>query len=203
MYKVKYDSIEMIGLSGVGKTTLFYNVGDSLFKNLGRYSTVHPVKPSKAMFIFETLVLIVRVVVSYGFFRSLSNLRSLNYINLFMKLGYRVASIKMRGLNGLVYLRDSGILMPLISAVIDDRLKIDEILLVKILSNIPLPKYVYCVTDSPINIYRRFIVREKRLGNNIEGYILSDFENANNFVFKLIEILKNMNVNVVVMNKDD
>jgi hypothetical protein len=198
---MRYDSIEMIGLSGVGKTTMFYNLGDTLFQDLGKYSTVHPVTPPN--FFFETLLLLVKTVISFEFLRSLFSLKLLNYFSLIMKLGYRASAIKMRDLNGLVYLRDSGVLMPLISSVIDDKLKIDNALLYKILSNLPLPKYVYCVSDSPVNIYSRFVAREKKLGNNIENYFLSDFENANNFVVKLVEILRNMGISVVVINKND
>ena len=199
---MKYESIEMIGLSGVGKTTMFYNLGDALFQDLGIYSTVHPINPSKIDFFFETTLLTIKTIISFSFLRSLFDLKLLDYISLLMKLGYRIASIKMRDLNSLVYLRDSGVLMPLISAVIDDKLQINKGLLYKILSNIPLPKYVYCVYDSPDSIYNRFITREKELGNKIENYALSDFENANNFFFELVEMLKNMRVNVVVINKN-
>ena len=114
----------------------------------------------------------------------------MNLTNLYMKLGYRIASIKMRNLSGLVYLRDSGVLMPLLSSVIDDRLRIDNTLLFEILSNAPLPKHVYCMIDSPNNIYNRFISREKKLGNDIKNYSLSDFQNANTFLFELIKILR-------------
>jgi GTPase SAR1 family protein len=200
---MRHDSIEIIGLSGVGKTTLFYSLGGALFHNLDNYSTVHPIKPSKIRFFFETLKLITKVAISFGFVRFFHILRLKGYIGLFMKLGYRIASIKARGLRGLVYLRDSGVLMPLLSSVIDDRIKIDDVLLLKILSDIPLPKYVYCITDSPNNIYNRFIDREKSLGNNVEGYVLSDFINADTFLFALIKILKNMGTSVVVIKNNN
>jgi hypothetical protein len=120
-----------------------------------------------------------------------------------MKLGYRIAGIKMRDLNGSVYLRDSGVLMPLISAVIDDRISPDDALLFQILNIIPLPKYVYCMVDSPVDIYNRFIYREKKLKKDIKGYALSDFEGANIFLFSLVERLKDMNVNVVIIENKD
>ena len=198
---MKYDSIELIGLSGVGKTTLYNNSECNLFKNLNGYSVVHPLKPYKISFFFETFVLIVKILISTGLFRSLFIFRSKNYIDLFLKLGYRIAGIKNRNLNGLVYLRDSGVLMPLISSVIDDRLKIDDTLLLKILINLPLPKYVYCIMDSPDDIYSRFITREKKIGNDVNGYTVTDFKNANIFLSLLIEKLKSIGVNVVVLNK--
>ncbi len=200
MHKVRYNSIEMIGLSGVGKTTLFHNTDSTIFKDLFEHSSVHPIKPSKISFFFETLVLIVKVVIGVVFSISLSSFLSRNHINLYMKLGYRIASIKMRNLSGLVYLRDSGVLMPLLSSVIDDRLRIDNTLLFEILSNAPLPKHVYCMIDSPNNIYNRFISREKKLGNDIKNYSLSDFQNANTFLFELIKILRKKSVNVTVIN---
>ncbi len=92
--------------------------------------------------------------------------------------------------------------MPLISSVIDDRLKIDDTLLLKILINLPLPKYVYCIMDSPDDIYSRFITREKKIGNDVNGYTVTDFKNANIFLSLLIEKLKSIGVNVVVLNKE-
>ena len=198
---MEFSSIEMIGLSGVGKTTLFYNMEDNLFEKMDEYYTVHPVKPHKLIFFFETLKLIIRFIFSFGFFKSLCVLRSKKNISLFIKLGYRISGIKDRNLSGLVYLRDSGVLMPLLSSVIDDRIKIDNTMLFKILINIPLPKYVYCVVDSPDNIYDRFISRERKLGNDVKGYTISDFKNANTFLFRLINLLKDVNVNVTVISK--
>jgi GTPase SAR1 family protein len=192
----------MIGLSGVGKTTLFYSMGNTLFQDLGCYRTVHPLKPSKLRFLFETIKLITKITISYGFFQSFIFLKSNIYIQMFMKLGYRISSMKIRSLSGLVYLRDSGVLMPLISSVIDDRLKIDDTLLLKILINLPLPKYVYCIMDSPDDIYSRFITREKKIGNDVNGYTVTDFKNANIFLSLLIEKLKSIGVNVVVLNKE-
>ena len=84
----------------------------------------------------------------------------------------------------------------------NDRLKIDDTLLLKILINLPLPKYVYCIMDSPDDIYSRFITREKKIGNDVNGYTVTDFKNANIFLSLLIEKLKSIGVNVVVLNKE-
>ena len=198
---MRYNAIEMIGLSGVGKTTMFHNLGDSLFQNIGKYSTVNPIKPPKIYYFYETFLLTVKVITGLGFIQSLPVLRSTHYVRLFLKLGYRIASIKIRNLSGLVYLRDSGVLMPLLSAVIDDRLKLNNTLLFQSLNNIPLPKHVYCIVDSPTDIYSRFIAREKKIGNDVNGYTVTDFKNANIFLSLLIEKLKSIGVNVVVLNK--
>ena len=116
-----------------------------------------------------------------------------------MKLGYRIAGIKTRNLKGLVYLRDSGVLMPLISAVIDDKIDPNDALLFHFLNVIPVPEYVYCMIDTPVDIYNRFIYREKNLKKYTKGHTLSDFKNANIFLLLLVKKLKNMNVNIVII----
>ncbi|MEK9652311.1 MAG: hypothetical protein VW437_00930 [Betaproteobacteria bacterium] len=187
--------IEMIGLSGVGKTTILSSPLSPLNKNC---VICEPVRPSRLSHVFHFFYLFVGVVLSSPV-SAVHVVKKREWIRLLLKLAYRVAGIKRRQISSkeVVFLRDSGVLMPIVSSILDDRLNISCYPIKKLLGLLPLPETVFFILDkSDDAVYERFIRRESIKGRDLSSYSPAIFSTASIFLFELADVLERLNINV-------
>jgi len=105
--------------------------------------------------------------------------------------------------DSIVYvIEDSGVLMPIISSVIEDDILWDKINLITLLDVIKLPDYCIVVSIRPDKAYNRFIFRQQTEGMNTAVPVIGDrhrvdsvpeskFTNAGRYINKLKYYLNN------------
>jgi hypothetical protein len=190
---MKFRYIEMVGLSGVGKTTLISGDASPLRNDV---IIMRPIIPSHISVIYHLLLLILKMII-------LSPVRGVHTILLrewrllLLKLAYRIAGIKERerAVGYEVFLKDSGILMPIVSSIIDDKLDYNNYPLNKLLECLPLPSFVYYLRDPDCaSVYKRFVARESIKMKDLSSYSVESFIEATGFINKMLLLLKDMNI---------
>lgn len=164
--KVSNNSIEVFGLCGAGKSTH----SNLLFETLVQQSPDQklalcpPVEPNGIDTILSALSIIRKAIVTNPSITIKALLKPQGRW-LFLKLGYRTAGLRLRGdLKGKLLI-DSGNLQPLISFFVEydhDMIEIGIRNLLKILS---LPSFIIYFHVSPETAMKRYVTREKKLGN--------------------------------------
>jgi thymidylate kinase len=199
--------VELIGLSGSGKTTIlkkcFSRVGDVQKTHMN--VRVVKLKRSNIVIQFVTFIFISIKI----FLRSPTTLYYLIFnkfgIGLLFKLSYR-GSMNRNSINSkdstIYIIEDSGVLMPIISSVIEDDILWNKINLTALLDVIKIPDYCIVVNITPDKAYNRFIFRQQTKSMNTAIPVIGDrhrvdsvsgykFANAERYIHRLKYYLEN------------
>ncbi len=198
--------VELVGLSGSGKTTILRRcfLTNGITQKL--HTDVKVVKLKKP-YIFTQLAAFV-IIIFKIFVKSpltLYYLMSNKFgIGLLLKLSYRNSMKRdiLRNNNTIYIIEDSGVLMPIISSVIEDNISWNKISLPVLLGVINLPDYCIFVKTKSEKAYTRFITRQQSRDRNTALPVFGDrsridsvpkhkFINAECYVERLKHCLNN------------
>ena len=185
----------MVGLSGVGKTTLLTSAENPIDKDV---LVCGPVNPSILNHAAQFFYLLFRLVLASPI-SAFAIIRKPEWVRLLFKVSYRVAGIKQRSISSekTVFLRDSGILMPIVSSMLDDQLKIKLYPIDKLLQLLPLPvTVVFILDDNYRAVYKRFVKRESEKGRDLSAYSPELFSSVSVFLVQLASELEKFHINV-------
>jgi len=188
------NTIEMFGLCGSGKTTVQSNC------NIDKVIEVHnPIYISNlyvyiyAMYIALKMFIISPTILVKFLFDYQSR-------RLLLKLGLRTASIfKRRKLykTNTIFLRDSGVIMPFVSAIIEEAWKWNKSYVLLIFKAIPIPKKAVFVYVEPSVAHARYIMRNK------DAHVKKDFfYSANEFCQFLYTLLESKGVGMIQVDNN-
>lgn len=182
--------LEIYGLCGSGKTTLQSCIEGSK-KDLLKISP--PISVSRLRIIYYSLILYFKMFLSAPF-GSRNYLLNRGYRRLLIKEGLRIAGIRERKKKGayVTLLADSGVLMPIVSAVVEQNLYWDNKLIRLLLENLPLPEYVIFLDVTPEISRERYLYRE-----SLVDYDLERFNSGYELCIRLCEWLKMKDINIL------
>ena len=161
-------SVEMFGLCGAGKTTLARDLllaAESDPAGVG-FHPEDPVRPTG----WVSVLMAGRYAVGYGLRDPGGGARLLGSPAgrwLFLKLGYRIAGLRMRGdLTGSLLL-DSGVLQPLVSFDVEYNLPLIQWDVERLAKTLPLPSCALYVRVEPEVAMQRYLDRERKQGGTV------------------------------------
>lgn len=191
--------IEMFGLPGTGKTTLQKCLSNEI---KGHLVIIKPIASDLIFSVYEALRLAIKMFAKspYLTVRFLSSLQSRR---LLLKLGLRCSSINKNVSRRIendkhVLLLDCGVIMPLVSAVVEEGWVWEKKSIVLLLNVLPLPNVCLSIFASPEVVYERYTKRTKEtsLSKNrfVYGEKLCEFLD-NELAKRKISIYKHENKN--------
>lgn len=160
--------MEMFGLCGAGKTTAYLELLRTIEEDasIQNFYQAMPLVPERW-----------RILLEVGRFSQNLLLRSPGEFSrllissagrwLMFKLGYRVAGLRFRGDVTRRFLKDSGILQPLISFDVEYNTELLDINMKAILELLPLPSYAVYGRIEPDIAMKRYVLREEAQGKTV------------------------------------
>jgi hypothetical protein len=188
------NTVEMFGLCGSGKTTIQSNC------NIDKIVTIYNPIPISAIhtYIFTAYIIAKIFVISPIIsFRFLCDRQSRK---LLLKLGLRVGGIfKRRNIyrDSDIFLRDSGVLMPFLSAIIEESWEWNEAYVLLLFMVLPVPKKAIFVSVEPSVAYVRYIERNKNKSISQDLFCL-----ANEFCQFLYILLESKGVKMIKVDNN-
>lgn len=164
--------IEILGLPGVGKTTLQNKIHDTLPDSI---VTQAPIKIRFISRVFHACIILIRLMINYpgkvaDFIFDKQGRR------LLLKLGLRRSvRINMQVPNNKnVIMYDSGVIMPILSAIVEEGWQATDSKIAALLSAIPLPQLVYCLILDSAVVHQRYSKRELNRSINVDLFSKGD-----------------------------
>lgn len=158
--------IEMFGLCGAGKSTITNHLAPVLRQCGQSPGVARPIDPGGIRTVNEAIWLALRTAVtnpaSVG-----PRLFRRQVGALFLKLGLRLASMKIRQAPHGTFLIDSGIMQPFVSYYIEQNLLGLNVPLPALLSVVPFPAAAVYVRTEPELAYRRYVARQREIGGSL------------------------------------
>ncbi len=159
--------IEMFGLPGAGKTTLQKCLTDEIKDDL---LIIKPIASKLVFSAYRAIVLAIKMFAKSPCL-TLRFLGSKQSRRLLVKLGLRCSnfnkSLSRRSESDEhVLLLDCGVIMPLVSAVVEEGWVWEKEFVVLLLNVLPLPNVCLNIFSSPEEVYERYIKREKEISLN-------------------------------------
>lgn len=170
--KTTLPYIEIIGLPGVGKSTILDAIADTGVNTniVERW----PETPRKLYFLTSLVSLLLQLIIkSPSIFLKPKNLKTNWWI--ISKIAYRLASLKSKPANYKAVLRDSGILQPLISFPAEyGGNQLDLALVESLLKTLPIPIKVVIITAELGTAKTRYLNRQKQTQRRSEYSVSSE-----------------------------
>lgn len=150
--------LEIYGLCGSGKSTLQLCLENSDEVTI---TVSRPISISLFKTIYYSLRLYLRIFSSAPI-SSLIFILNQGYRRLLLKEGLRIAGIQRRSKigDGVTLLTDSGVIMPIVSAVVEQNLDWNIKFINMLLENLPLPDFAVYVRVLPATSFDRYVERE-------------------------------------------
>jgi len=192
---MRINFVEMFGLSGSGKSTLKAKLLQD-----NTMETAKPIRTNLTFALATSVFLIIKMLI----ISPINTLRIL--INpqgrrLLLRLGLRVFGIfirRFKSKNNEIFLQDSGVIMPLVTSVIEENWTWTFEQVKLILKVIPIPDKVVFVSAPPLIAYERCIKRDKQSSYNQELFF-----KANDLCEFLLDFLKSKNIEVILMDNSE
>lgn len=160
--------MEMFGLCGAGKTTAYLGLLQAIEEDatIEDFYQAMPLIPERGRILLEIARFAQNLLLrSPGEFARLLAGPAGRW--LLFKLGYRIAGLRSRGDVTQRFLKDSGVLQPLISFDVEHNLELLDINVKTILELLPLPSYAVYGRIAPEIAMKRYLLREEAQGRAV------------------------------------
>lgn len=200
---VHNGSVEIFGLCGAGKTTLAKKLLLAVEPEEEHWLRPEsPVTPSGWISVLMAGRIFIRLGLRHpsACVRLLSNATGRWFM---LKLGYRIAGLRMRGDIAGSLLLDSGVLQPLVSFEVEYNSSFLQIDALDIIKTLPLPSCALYVRVEPGIAMQRYLDREKKYGRTFSmKYIEMRFAKGFEMAERLHTACVDMGVYCVVYNNE-
>jgi deoxyadenosine/deoxycytidine kinase len=196
--------IEIIGLPGVGKTSIIKNLQqDNNFKNssnfIGRERCVFKSK------VIELSKFYMQLIFFYS--KIIFDIKSSLW--LLLQISRRLCNYRNNIEDRLCFLNESGVLMPIISFIVQRDKNSYKVDLDRLISTLPLPDVVIFIESDIETIVDRYANRGGILRNGIRDKVIKNaklyerFLLGNAALLNIKKILKNKGCRVISINNND
>jgi len=200
-------NLEILGLSGVGKTTIVNECFGKKNKSLNYLFVAQKSSKVSQLNSIRMAIILLLKITRKSIRSAIYLLTSKVGLRLLLRLGSRCILIKKTRNNNNTLLIDCGVLMPFVESVMVDDLLWSESLLVTMMSVLPIPDAVFYICIKEDLSYKRFINRNytnySYLGE-MDGVLISKakFNNANNCLLFILDYLRKRS-KVIIMYKNE